>query len=84
MYSIVFMVQVNLNIPETRHTLKVPQQSFKDCVDIKSLNSVDFAEWLRQQEVVGTEVIQAFKGNSYSIGKGLHNSRNSSVLLSQY
>lgn len=37
------------------------QHSFKDYVDIRTLNCDDFAEWLKQQCVVGLDVIQAFK-----------------------
>ena len=48
-----------------QHGLKVVQRSFKGYVDIKTLNSDDFAEWLRQQCVVEHEVIQVLKGQCF-------------------
>ena len=48
-----------------QHGLKVVQRSFKDYVDIKTLNSEGFAEWLRQQCVVEHEVIQVLKGQCF-------------------
>ena len=66
------MLQISPSVSGVQNTSKVAKQSLKDYVNIKSLNSDDFAEWLRLQDVVGIEVIQAFKGNNYSIEKCLH------------
>ena len=56
-------LQINYEVHEIQqHGLKVMQRSFKDYVDIKTLNGEHFAEWLRQQSVFGHEVIQVLKG----------------------
>ena len=59
------MLQKSPSISGIQNTSKVTEQSLKEYVNIKSLNSDDFAEWVRLQNVVGIEVIQAFKGNNY-------------------
>ena len=59
-------MQINYEVHEIQqHGLKVVQRSFKGYVDIKTLKSDDFAEWLRQQCVVEHEVIQVLKGQCF-------------------
>ena len=66
------MLQVSPSVSGTQNSSKVTEHSLKEYVNIKSLNSDDFAEWLRLQDVVATEVVQNFKGNNQSIEKSLN------------
>ena len=52
---------MSCDINEMQHKSKV-QQSLKDYVDIRTLNSGDFVEWLKEQNVVGFDIIQEIKG----------------------
>ena len=66
------MLQISPSVSGIQNTSKVTEQSLKEYVNIKSLNSDDFAEWLRLQDIITTEVVQAFKGNNQSIEKSLN------------
>ena len=57
-------MQISQDLHEKQHKPKVVQRSFEDFVEIRTLDSDDFSEWLQQQKfnVIGPDTVKKIKG----------------------